>query len=41
LKQTVDVTALNQTSFDCIVAITEGKSLILPPDAKKSPDKKP
>ena len=41
LKQTVDVTALNKTSLDCIATITEGQSLVLPPDAEKSPDKKP
>jgi hypothetical protein len=41
LKQTVDVTALNKTSLDCIATIPEGQSLVLPTDAEKSPDKKP
>ena len=39
LKQTVDVAALNKTSLDCIVTIAESQALIIPPDAKKSPDK--
>jgi len=41
LKQTVDVIALNQTSLDFIATITEGQAVIIPPEAKKSPDKKP
>jgi enediyne biosynthesis protein E4 len=40
-KQMLDVTALNQTSLNRIIAVTEGQNPVIPQTATESPEKKP